>query len=121
MASSLAPVVLAFKADAALAKGKVVKGGTDEQHVAVCSAATDKALGIVQNSAAAAEDFLEVAVGGGGKALAGGVIAVGDLLAADSDGALVATTTGNDKVIAKALAAAVANDLFDVLIIHGNY
>jgi len=121
MASTKAPEILAFFADAAIAKGKVVKGGTDEQHVAKCTAATDKAFGIVQNDATAAEDSLEVAVGGGCKGLSGGVIAVGDAVTADANGALVATTTANDRVMGFALAAAVSGDLFDVLLRQHNY
>jgi len=121
MASSLQPVVLAFRADAALAKGKVVKKGTNEKHVGVCSAATDKSVGIVQNVSVAAEDALEVAVGGGAKGLAGGTITMGDLLTSDSSGQLVATTTANDQIIGKALSDAVVSDLFDVLVVYGNY
>lgn len=120
MASSSAPRIQAFLADAAIAKGKVVKLGTDFKHVAVCSAATDKAFGIIQSAPTGAESVCEVALpGGGGKALAGGTIATGDLLASDANGALVATTTENDRVVAVAMESAVANDIFSVEVILG--
>lgn len=121
MASSLTPVVLAFLADAAVAKGKVVKSGTDSKHVAVAALASDKSFGLQQNVTSAAEDVAEVAVAGGAKGLAGGTIAVGDFVAADSNGALVATTTANDRCIGIAMEGAVANDLFSVLISQNNY
>jgi hypothetical protein len=116
MASTKAPEILSYLADAAVAKGSVVKGGTDSQHVAKSTAGTDKSFGIAQNASAAAEDVLEVAVMGGAKGLAGGAIAVGDLLTADSAGKLVATTSANDRVVGVALDSAVSGDLFEVLI-----
>ncbi len=121
MASTLQPNILAYKAAAAIAKGKVVKKGADDQHVAVCSAGTDKSVGILQNDVTTAEDVCEVAVpGGGAKALAGGTITQGDLLTADSNGALVATTSANDQVIAVAEEDAVANDIFSVFVQRSN-
>lgn len=113
MSATSQPRISAFKATAAIAKGKVVKAGADDQHLAVCSAATDKAIGVVQSDATAAEDIIEVALNGGGaKGLAGGVIAVGDLLASDGNGAMVATTSANDRVIGIAMQAAVSGDIF---------
>lgn len=122
MASSLEPKIVALKAAAAIAKGKAVKIGADDSHVAVASAGTDKILGILQNAPSAAEGVAEVAMpGGGAKALCGGTVAAGDLLTADADGKLIATTTANDKIIAQALQAGVANDLIDVNVVVGNY
>lgn len=121
MASTLEPVIQAYKASAAIAAYKAVKDGADDSHVQVCSAGTDKTLGICQNSADAAEEVLEVAVAGGAKALAGGSISRGDLLAADSNGALVATTSANDKVIGMAEQDAVSGDVFSVLVGQSNY
>jgi len=122
MASSQAPKISAYKADAAIAKGVAVKLGTDFKHVAKSTAATDKSVGICQGAVSAAEDAVEVAMSGGGaRALAGGTIATGDYLAPDSNGALVATTTGDDNVIAQALQDAVADDIFDVQVLNFNY
>lgn len=120
MSSSLAPKILAFKADAAIAKGVVVKpGATLDTYVQKSTAATDKHVGIAQNVGAAADDKMEIAVpGGGGKGLAGGTIAMGDKLTADANGKLVATTTENDNIIAVAMQGAVVNDLFDLVIVQ---
>lgn len=120
MSSMIQPKIAGFKAAAAIAKGKAVKFGADKEHVAVCSAASDKQIGLVQSASTAAEDLIEVALpGGGGLALAGGTISAGDLLAADSNGALVATTSNADRHIAMAMEDAVANDVFSVLVIAG--
>lgn len=121
MASSKAPQIMAFLADAAISKGLAVKLGTDNKHVAKSSAATDSHIGICQAAVTAAEDTVEVAVQGGAKALAGGTISAGDYVTADSNGALVATTTANDNVIGQAMQSAVANDIFEVLITNFNY
>lgn len=115
MASSSEPRIYTFLADAALAAYKAVKAGSDDEHVAVCSAATDKIVGIVQSVSTAAEDSIEVAMpGGGAKALLGGTVAVGDLLTSDANGALIATTTANNRVIAVAMAAGVSGDVIGV-------
>jgi hypothetical protein len=115
MSSYAAPNLLSFKAGAAIPQGSVVKPGADNQHVLKAAAATDKAFGIAQNAATTAEDLVEVALpGGGAKALAGGTISFGDLLSSDANGALVASTTDNDRHVAVAMEDAVAGDLFSV-------
>jgi hypothetical protein len=120
MSAISCPKILAFKAAAAIAKGKVVKAGADNQHVAVCSAATDKSVGIMQSVPAAAEDICEVALpGGGAKGLLGGTVSFGDLLAPDSNGKLVATTTPGDRYIAMAMEDGVVNDMIAVEVVAG--
>lgn len=115
MASSSAPRILTFKADAALAKGKAVKFGTDADHVAVGAANTDRVFGIVQNASTAAEDDLEVALpGGGAKALIGETILAGEYLVCHTDGTLVKPNAEGDVIIAQAMEGGVANDLISV-------
>lgn len=117
MSSSYAPKILTFKSDGVIAKGKVVKPGSDREHVVVSALATSKNFGICQNDVAAAEDLAEVAMpGGGAKGLAGGAIAFGDLLTSDVNGKLVATTNANDRAVAIAMEDAVDGDLFSVYV-----
>lgn len=119
MASSSEPKILAFISAAAIAKGKAVKAGADKNNVAVCSAATDKSIGIMQNLSTAG-GVAEVALpGGGGKGLLGGSVSMGDFLAPDSNGALVATTTENDRVIAMAMEDGVSGDLISIEVVVG--
>lgn len=123
MASYPQPNIYTYKTDSAtISVGMVVKAGSDESHVALASAATDLAVGIAMSPTTAVEDAIEVAMAGGGaKGLLGGPVAFGDLLASDASGKLVATTTANNKVIAQALQAGVANDLISVMVSPSNY
>lgn len=120
MASHSAPRILAFKADAAIAKGQAVKIGSDNEHVAKCSADTDKAIGVAQSVASAAEDVIEVAIpGGGAKGLAQTTIAAGKLVGPHSDAGLKPVDTAGDRFIGMAMESAVAGDLFDMEVVVG--
>lgn len=121
MASSLAPVILTFKADGVIAKGKAVKIGSDSKHVVLCSLASDHGIGVAQGDAAAAEDMVEVAVvGGGAKGLAQATISAGQLLVSHTDGALKKASALGDRVVAVAMEDAVAGDLFDCVVQLGD-
>jgi hypothetical protein len=118
MSSTSTPRIQVYKADAAIAKGKAVKIGSDREHVAVCSANTDKAIGILQSASTAAEDLVEVALqGGGAKALIGETISAGAYLVAHTDGTLVKPNAAGDHVCAMAMEDAVANDLAAVEVV----
>jgi hypothetical protein len=111
---------LAFKADAAIAKGTAVKPGSDNMHVAVSASATSKNMGIAQTVATTAEDAIEIALpGGGAKGLAGGSWSFGDLLTPTTDGSLIVTTTPGDRYIAMAMEDAVIGDLASVEVVAG--
>jgi hypothetical protein len=118
MASYSTPRIQSYRAGGAIAKGKAVKIGADREHVVVCAATTDKAIGIAQNAVTTAEDLVEVALpGGGGLALAQTTVAAGKHVVSHTDGALKPIAAANDRVIAMAMEDAVANDLFAVEII----
>jgi hypothetical protein len=120
MASSSTPRIFVFKAGGAIAKGKAVKAGADDQHVQVSAAATDKSVGIMQNDAVNAEDPCEIALqGGGAKGLLGGTVAFGDDLVPNASGALIASVTAGDRPIAKAMGAGVSGDLIPVEVVIG--
>lgn len=117
MAVSVAQVMGAYLADAAITKGHAVKPGTDASHVAKGSANTSKCIGIAQNTVAAAEDTVEVAFpGGGAKALLGETVSAGAYLVSHTDGSLVLPNAAGDHVIAIALEAGVSGDLVNVLV-----
>lgn len=122
MASSSAPRVLTFKATSVFQAFRVVKFGADDQHVDKSSAAGDKNIGISQNAPAAIDDPVEVAINGGGaKAQCGGNITRGDLLTSDANGKLVATTTGDDNIVAQAMASGVLDDIIGVEVCISNH
>lgn len=121
MASSKAPIIQCYKADAAILKGSPVKFGTDSEHVAKSAAATDKHIGIAQNTVTAAEDIVEVAmVGGGAKALCGSAsVTKGFLLTCGTDFMVKKIANAGDRLIAVAMDDAVSGDLFEVEVIAG--
>ena len=92
----------------------IVKQDTDGT-IVLSSAATDKHVGVVQNKpvvgAAGVVRFI-----GTTKVVAGGTIAVGAWVTADSNGKAVATTTDKDVVIGKYLgtASAASGDVIEV-------
>ncbi len=122
MSSHAEPRTLTFLTDTAtVAKGSVVKAGSDNKHVAKSAAATSLNIGLAQNATTSVGDKIEVALpGGGGKALLGiGGAAFGDLLTSDSSGTLVVTTTPGDRYIAMAMEAGVIGDLISVEVVAG--
>lgn len=120
MAISSAPRILVFLADGAIAKGKAVKIGSDNQHVVVCSATTDQAIGICQVAVTTAGDQVEVAINGGGaKALAKAAIAAGDILGINADGAIQKAAAAHDRVVGIAMESASAADIFSMEVALG--
>ena len=120
MASSSEPRIGAFLVGAAIAKGKFVKAGSSRKYVAVCSAATDKIVGITQNATTAAEDTAEVALpGGGAKVLLGGTVSFGDLLTSDGSGQAIATTTAANRYGAVAMEDGVSGDIIGCEVVLG--
>jgi hypothetical protein len=120
MASHSTPRIVAILAGAAISKGMAVKKGADDSHVIKGTANTSRCLGIAQNDAAAAEDCVEMAIGGGGaKGLFGETIAAGDYLVSHTDGSLVKANAAGDHIIAMAMHDGVVGDLGDVEVMYG--
>lgn len=112
--------VQTFKATAAMGRGLAVKAGADRQHMSVCSAATDKIMGLSNTAPTEADESMEVCLpGGGAKGKLGGTVSAGDLLTSDGDGKLIATTSAADRYIAMAMEDGVANDLIAVEVVAG--
>lgn len=90
-----------------------------EGQVDECNAATDKAYGVTQNSAAAAGDSLDVRVEGITKVTAGAAISLGDYVGPDSAGKAVTKSVPGQRARGIALEAAGADgDIITVLLIH---
>lgn len=91
--------------------------GADLEHVAKATAATDKIIGTanhdVEYNSASGDEPLEVCMNGGGAPFkAGGTIQLGDMLTADANGDIVATTTSGNRVVGVATQDAVVGDIF---------
>lgn len=112
-----------YKATAALAKGVLVKIANGE--VVVSAAATDKSIGVTTVASDAGEmtDVRLLSAQGTSRYVAGGNIAVGDLLVATAAGKVVALTQAaagaqpTSVVVGRALEAAVSGDLFEAEVV----
>lgn len=117
MSSHFRSNMVSMLADAAIAKGKAVKHGTDFKHVAVGAANTDRVFGIIQNAPTAAEDTAEIALpGAGAKALLGETVVAGNDLCSHTDGTLVKVNAEGDQIIAQAMQGGDSGDLIDVIV-----
>lgn len=85
----------------------IVKQHTDGTMI-LAAAGTDKLVGVLKNKPKIGEAAL-VQFLGTSKVIAGGTIAVGSWVTADSNGKAVATTTDKDVVLGKYLGAASAS------------
>lgn len=88
------------------------------------TAATDKHIGVIEQNVPA-NDYGTVRLVNGGDGtyhvIAGGTIAIGDFLTANSSSQAVATTTGGDQVVGQAIHAAVSGDLVEFLPLRLKY
>lgn len=120
---------LVAAADLSAAQFRAVKVNSSGQ--AALAAAGEFAIGILQNKPTAGQTATVVTVGPVSKAVAGGSITAGALVAADADGKVVAATLGRtntsdagasadaligSNVIGVALEGASANDVLAVLL-----
>jgi hypothetical protein len=81
------------KATAAISANLFVKFGADDDHIAVCSAATDGIIGVTVEAATVAEQQTRIALDGEiVDLLIGGNVTRGDWLTSDANGAGVAAT-----------------------------
>lgn len=120
MSSTFQPSIVVLLAGAAIAKGKAVKKGTDDNHVIAGTANTSLCIGIAQTAPTTAEDPVEVAVpGGGGKGLISESVVMGNHLVSHTDGTLVKANASGDMIIAMAMEDGAANDLIDIMVISG--
>jgi len=107
-------------ADLSAKRYHVVMLVTTAKQVKVSTGPTAANIGVLQNDPKS-DEAASVCGAGLSKAVAGGNIAVGDMITANSTGQCVATTTANNKVIGKAITAAAAADLFEVFLAPSNF
>jgi hypothetical protein len=85
---------------------------------ALCSAATDRPIGVLQNAVKSAGEA-QVLLVGGTKLIAGGTIAIGDPLTVNSSGQAVKATIGTDTtkyVIGTALTGGASGEIITAVI-----
>lgn len=105
--------------DAAITVANVIgKMGSDDDHMAVCSAATDGMLGIIQQTATAAEQTLRIVLEGIADIKLGGTVTRGQLITSNASALGIAASAGQNYV-GIALVSGVANDIGSVLVCPG--
>lgn len=121
MSSFSRPNLKTFKAGGVVRKGRAVKFGADSEHVVECTAATDATIGLAQSDAVAAEEFVEVALpGGGALAKAQATFSKGQLLVPHTDGAIKKAAAAGNRLVGVAMDDAVAGDLVGIEVIAGH-
>jgi hypothetical protein len=104
-------------ADLSSSQYKVVKLDSSGD---VVIAGAGEGIGILQNNPLSGQ-ICEVAwIGGGGKGIAGGNIAAGDILKSDANGDLVVADTSDGIIIGLTPDSAVDNDVISVVSLYGN-
>ncbi len=106
-------------ADLSAAQYKLVKlaNSSGVARAALVAAATDDAVGVLQNAPDAAGREATIAFGGVSKVMAGAAITAGASLTADASGRVVATSQATDVIVGKALeSAGAAGDIIPVLL-----
>ncbi len=112
-----------YFAGAAIGANRIVKPGSDDDHVVLGGAATDKIMGISGNVAAgAAEERIDIIKEGIAEVVAGGSVTRGDPITSDAAGAGVTAAPGagtNNRIIGFAEVSAASGDIFAVLMAPG--
>jgi len=112
-----------YNADGAIAAYRVVKHGTDDDHVAQASAATDAFVGVTGNLGAdTAEDRVDIITHGFAPVDCGGTVTRGDRVTADANGKVIAVAAdaGNVNVIGTAEMSGVVGDRIVINLLIGS-
>lgn len=100
----------------------IAKHGADDDHAIVATGATDKFLGILQHTAAAAAVEVSIMLDGISPVVYGGAVTRGDPLTSDASGRAITATTDGQSIIGHAAISGVLNDIGFVKInIHTHF
>lgn len=122
MMGQVSGIEKAVKSTAAVATAfTIAKMGADDDTADVAAGATDKSVGIWQETTANAGDVGRIMLNGISRLVLGGTVTRGDSLTSDAAGKGVTITASNDKVqaIGIALASGVSGDIIPVLLESG--
>ena len=95
------------------------KRGSDDDHVTPCTAASDIPIGVLTDEAAAAGDYVDVALFGSAdetrKITLGGTVAQGDFLVTDTAGKAqkLPVASGTYYIVGRALSPGVSGDVIE--------
>ncbi|MEQ1890289.1 MAG: DUF2190 domain-containing protein [Alphaproteobacteria bacterium] len=111
-----------YRAEAAVAKRRIVKMGATDGAVVVGAAATDLIFGVSADIDAAITERVDVHVAGIAEVEFGGTVTRGGPVTSDATGRAVAAAPGagvNNRIIGFALVSAVVGDVAPVILSQG--
>lgn len=111
--------IKSYRADAAIAKHRIVKAGAADASIAQAAAASDAIMGVHGSLAAAAGQVTDVVCGGYATVQYGGNVTRGAPLTSDADGMAVVATTAGQRIVGFAVVDGADGDLGTVHISLG--
>lgn len=103
--------IKSYRADAAIAKHRIVKAGAADASTAQAAAATDAIIGVNASLPATTGQVTDVIVGGYATVEYGGNVTRGAPLTANADGQAIVATTAGQRLIGFAVLAGASGDL----------
>lgn len=123
MPTTNANYIRSFKAEAAITKYRIVKGGAGAGGLLQAAAVGDKLIGVSTDIDAANGERCDAILAGPADVEYGGAVAVGDLLTSDANGkgVVAAPAAGvNNRTIGIALVAGAAGDIGLIEVTQGS-
>ena len=103
--------IKSYRADAAIAKHRIVAAGAADAHIAQAAAATAPIMGVHGSLPAATDQVTDVVCGGYATVEYGGTVTRGAPLTADAQGRAVVADAGGDRLVGFAVVAGAEGDL----------
>ena len=102
--------IKSYRADAAVAKHRLVKAGAADGSAAQAAAATDAIMGVADSIGGATGEIFDVIAGGYASVTYGGTVTRGAPLTSDADGKAIVATVAGSRLIGYAVLAGALND-----------
>lgn len=103
--------IKSYRADAAVAKHRIVKAGAADGSIAQAAAAGDALMGVADSLGGTTGQIMDVVCGGYATVQYGGTVTRGAALTADAQGRAIVTTTAGNRLIGFAVTAGAVGDL----------
>lgn len=102
--------IKSYRADADVAKHRIVKPGSADGHATIAAAATDALMGVADSLGAKSGQLFDTVCGGYATVQYGGTVARGDPLTSNGSGQAVKATVAGSRLIGFAVVAGASGD-----------
>lgn len=103
--------IKSYRADAAVAKHRIVKAGAADGSIAQAAAATDAVMGVADSLGGTTGQIMDVVCGGYATVQYGGNVTRGAPLTANASGQAIVATVAGSRLIGFAVTAGASGDL----------